>query len=330
MRTALLYFTENGRLLAEKITKIKEMDFVVFDKETKTAKAFVREGFGLDAIVFVGAVGIAVRLIAPHLVSKERDPAVLVIDERGEVVIPILSGHIGGANELAASLAKQLGATPILTTATDLNGVFAVDVWSTKSNCAIGDISHIKEVSAALLRGEEVGLWSDFVITGALPKGVSTNLNAKIGILVSTGQTRQVFETTLHVIPKTITLGVGCKKHTEVQAFESTVLETLQKQDISIKSLEQIASIDLKNEEVCIKKFCEKYHIAFHTFSAAELAGVAGKFTTSEFVKKTTGVDNVCERSAVLGSGGGELILKKKAKDGITLAIAAKQWRGAF
>lgn len=329
MRIGLLYFTQKGGLVAEKLTPLKGIDFVVFDKEVKTAKEFVRECFCLDGIIFIGAVGIAVRLIAPHIKSKELDPAVVVVDELAQYVIPILSGHIGGANELASKAAEQLCAIPIVTTATDLNGVFAVDVWSRKSNCAILDIGTIKYVSAALLRGDEVGFVSDFEVLGELPKGISAGLNAKIGILFSIHPKKQPFSTTLQVIPKIITLGVGCKKNTDPKGFENYMLATLKEQDISIKAIKQVVSIDLKKEEACIKLFCEKYQLAFHTFCARELSEVAGDFTPSEFVKRTTGVDNVCERSAVLGSGG-KLLLKKQSKDGITVAIAGEKWRCEF
>ena len=155
-----------------------DIDFILFEKERESAKEFTRRCFaGCDAIVFIGAAGIAVRMIAPLVKAKDTDPAVLVIDEKGRFVIPILSGHIGGANALAMRLATLLHATPVITTATDVNGVFAVDVWATQNGCAIPDTQHIKAVSAALLVGQSVGVQSYFGICGTLPMGVLADIS---------------------------------------------------------------------------------------------------------------------------------------------------------
>ena len=122
-----------------------------------------------DLIVFVGATGIAVRAVAPYLMGKAYDPAVIVIDEQGKFVIPLLSGHLGGANEIAKTLAEGLQAVPVLTTATDGRQVFAVDTWAKAHSCAVLEPHYIKYVSGALLRGETVGVRSDFPVDGLLP-----------------------------------------------------------------------------------------------------------------------------------------------------------------
>jgi cobalt-precorrin 5A hydrolase len=125
-----------------------------------------------DALVFVGAAGIAVRSIAPHLASKTTDPAVIVIDEAGRFVIPILSGHLGGANALALCLASITCGQAVITTATDVNGVFAFDDWARRMNCAVENADLIKEVSGTLLGGGIVPVCSDFEILGEVPRGV--------------------------------------------------------------------------------------------------------------------------------------------------------------
>ena len=133
-----------------------------------TAKEFGRS----DALIFVGAAGIAVRSIAPHVVSKTTDPAVVVIDEAGRFVIPILSGHLGGANALALCLASITGGQAVVTTATDVNGVFAFDDWARRMNCAVENTDLIREISGTLLRGGIVPVCSDFEISGEVPCGV--------------------------------------------------------------------------------------------------------------------------------------------------------------
>ena len=123
-----------------------------------------------DAIIFIGACGIAVRSIAPFVKSKKVDPAVVVVDEQGKFAISLLSGHIGGANELAQEVAEIVHGQPVVTTATDLNNKFAVDVFAKKNGCFISDMNLAKEVSAALLAGKEVGFASDFPWLGEIPE----------------------------------------------------------------------------------------------------------------------------------------------------------------
>ena len=123
----------------------------------------------MDALLFIGACGIAVRSIAPYLQGKDKDPAVVVLDERGIFAISLLSGHLGGANELTAVLANLTGAIPVITTATDINGRFAVDVFAKKQNLWISDLKAAKAVSAAVLDEEPVGFFSEFPVTGEIP-----------------------------------------------------------------------------------------------------------------------------------------------------------------
>ena len=137
-----------------------------------------------DLIVFVGAAGIAVRAAAPYLAGKAYDPAVVVIDEQGRFVIPLLSGHLGGANELAGRLAEGLGATAVITTATDGRAVFAVDSWAKSHECVVFDPENIKYISGALLRGDTVGLRSAFPVDGLLPAHIDTKTAAESGFVI--------------------------------------------------------------------------------------------------------------------------------------------------
>ena len=138
-----------------------------------------------DLIVFVGAAGIAVRAVAPYLMGKAYDPAVIVIDEAGRFVIPLLSGHLGGANAIAERLADGLGAQAVITTATDGREVFAVDTWARAHGCVVVDPQQIKYVSGALLRGETVGVRSDFPVDGRLPAHISLQADAESGFAIS-------------------------------------------------------------------------------------------------------------------------------------------------
>ena len=295
---------------------------------TVSASEWARDGFmEADALIFVCAAGIAVRAIAPWVKSKTTDPAVLVLDEKGTFVIPLLSGHIGGANELARSLAEWIGATPVITTATDLNDLFAVDVFAAKNHLRISDMKLCKEISAALLRGEQVGFCSDLPVSGPLPKGL-TDGDATLGICVSREQ-KAPYPRTLRLIPQRFALGVGCKRGKNAEALDAFLRRNLQASGVSIEELFCMASIDLKKDEPGLLAFCETHRLPFYTYSADELNAVPGEFSGSAFVKETTGTDCVSERAAVKVSGG-ELIVKKVAEDGMTFALAKREEEISF
>lgn len=330
MKIALAFFTPGGQSLAEKILKVcPEYSFDLFDKKKDKASDWVRaKFFSCDALFFVGASGIAVRLIAPLIQTKDKDPAVLVLDEKGQFIIPILSGHMGGANRIARELAKLLNAQAVITTATDLNEVFAVDEWSLSQACRIEDISKIKYISSALLEGQKVGFHSDFPVRGALPEGLFNEVFPR-GICVSLEAHKKPFEITLNIIPQLISLGAGCRKGTDINNFESFVLKTLKEYKISPKAIKSLGSIDLKKDEDCFISFAEKYQIDFFTYKAEELAKVEGDFYSSAFVESVTGVDNVCERAA-LRAKGGKLIVPRVSYDGMTMALALSDWECSF
>jgi len=350
MKISLTAFTDRGEALAVRITKQlnnggDRAEFVRCgkrplpsasepecpgDKTLRTPKpcAYVRVAewtgkvFGeSDALVFVGAVGIAVRSIAPHIDSKATDPAVVVIDEAGRFVIPILSGHLGGANALALCLASITGGQAVITTATDVNGVFAFDDWARRMNCAVENTDLIREVSGTLLGGGIVLVWSGFEILGEVPNGVELGSFAESSVCVTIrdevcaascedacadcrtdGLSAPIDKNSarkLRIIPRVVCVGIGCRRGTPAEEIEDAVVEVLRDNCISPKALYALASIDLKVEEKGIKELARKYKVPFLTYSAEELRKVPGEFTGSDFVKSVTGVDNVCERAAV-------------------------------
>lgn len=295
-----------------------------------------------DCIIFIGACGIAVRHIAPYIVGKKTDPAVLVTDECGKYVISLLSGHLGGANELAQKAADILEGIAVVTTATDIHNCFAVDVFAKKNDCAIFHMKAAKDVSAAILAGEKVGFYSEFSWEGELPEGLllcdqkgfpvaeKRETPLTLGVAVTIHRHCLPFGETVHVVPPAVVLGMGCRKEKEPEAVCQMAAKCLEKSDIYQAAGACLASIDIKKEEPGFLALSEKWKIPFLTYSGEELRKVPGDFTNSSFVKQITGVDNVCERSAVLASGHGTLIEKKQAADGVTAAVAVKNWRIRF
>ena len=291
-----------------------------------TAKHFLEE----DALIYVGACGIAVRAIAPHVKDKTKDPAVCVMDERGMHVISVLSGHLGGANDLTRRIAKLTGADPVITTATDRNGVFAVDEWAKRQHARIQNPGKIKGVSSVLLAGGTVRIKSDWPIEGELPGGVTLTQEPDYDVLFTT---RTGGKDVLRVIPRILVLGVGCKSGTPQEKLEEAFRAVMAKGSVYEEAFCLVTSIDRKAQEEGLLSFCKAHALPLQVYSAEELRQVRGNFSSSAFVQKITGVDNVCERSAVLGSGG-KLFLKKDAGNGVTMAAAvmpyAPNWRWQY
>ena len=321
MNIYITYFTDKGRELCDSL-----------EWELQNEKLFIRNGESLkdwtkaafenaDAIIFIGAAGIAVRSCAPFLRGKDKDPAVLVCDELEKYVIPILSGHIGGANALALQLARYIGAEPVITTATDLNGVWAVDNWAVKNDFYISRPQDIKYISAALLRGEKVGFASDIPLPqrllDELPENVvlnDTGLDA--GVDLTPFSRPPKFKRTLTLVPRCIDLGVGCKKDTAV--FD--MMKAFSHLRIHRAAVKYVATIDIKKDEQAVHSLCARTGAELKCYTAAELKKAEGEFSKSDFVKSITGVDNVCERAAALASNGGEPIIKKTVYNGTTMA----------
>lgn len=323
MKFAVLAFTEKGLLLAQRIQGLLAADGEI------TAERCPKDGLhdwtarqfdAADALVFVGAAGIAVRAVVPFVENKTRDPAVMVIDECAKFVIPLLSGHIGGANMLAERLAALLGAQAVITTATDCNGLFAIDSWASAQGYAIVNPEYIKQVSARLLSGEAIRIKSAFTtvlapeLAGEIVLADRPPFDAEIGI--KSGK-----RSVLRLVPRVLTLGVGCKKGTSASEIDVAFNRLCADLNLEPHAFSQVCSINIKAKEAGLLAFCREAGLPFVTFSAQELAELPGTFTASDFVQQITGVDNVCERSAVLGSGGA-LLAKKRAFNGVTMAVA--------
>ncbi len=271
-----------------------------------------------EALIFVGAAGIAVRAIAPHVKDKFTDPAVVSVDEAGRFAVPLLSGHVGGANELALKVAALTGGQAAVSTATDVNGLFAVDLWARERNMVITDRVLAKEISAALLEGRAVGFASDFghPRPGGLAEGP-----AELGVWVTYRKETGPFPRTLRLAPRGLILGIGCRKNTPEEAIRAAVEEALT--GYEPQAVAQVATIDLKKNEPGLLAFCAARNLPLSVFSAAELEQATGEFTPSAFVKGVTGVDNVCERAAVCA--GGTVLVPKQAKNGVTVAVAGRK-----
>ena len=285
------------------------------------------------AMIFVSATGIAVRAIAPWIRDKMTDPPVVTVDEGAQFVIPLLSGHVGGANELARHIADWLEAVPVITTATDVNGKFAVDLFASAYHMTIIDRKEAKNISAAVLEGKQIGVFSDLPIK-KLPDGFVMDrwCEENICITVKDPSFPEKKASYLRLVPRAVVLGVGCRRGTDPEFMKEKVFALLKEHGIDPAAVKAIASVDVKQDEPavlglkqvfdgeCLHQPCEQ-----RFYTPEQLIQVPGYFKESAFVKKQIGVGNVCERSAC--AAGGKLLVEKQAGDGITLA-AALEWQG--
>lgn len=333
MKAAIISLTENGRIIAEKIAsglgkkhictryafeKHCDENAISFsDMNLLTAELFHSQ----DALIFICACGIAVRMIAPHIVSKTTDPAVISIDERGKFAVPLLSGHIGGANALAERTAEIIGAVPVITTATDIGGLFSPDSFAKANHLHICEMNIAKEIASLIINGEKIGFFSRYPYKNLPERFFGETKN--IGICISDDTSESSFEITLHLVPKNISVGVGCRKNTPPDAFEEFIFKMLDKNNIPIWRVGTVNTVLIKKDEAAILQLCRKNDLPLRFYSPQELMSVDGEFSHSDFVMKTTGADNICERSAA--ANGGRIIVPKYAENGMTFAAAEEE-----
>lgn len=325
-------FTAVGRELMEKI-------LLQIPGETSTCGPDKLETGGLsdwtgenfkkgNVLVFIGACGIAVRAVAPLIKDKTEDAAVIVIDEEGKFVIPILSGHMGGGVAAAKELSGIIGATAVITTASDVRGEFAVDVFAKNNGLVINDMKKAKSFSAYLLEHNKAFYQVDPEFEDVLEviacrdslkrvKNLDEQRDCEGSFTISpkTGGKEK-----LQLIPKCIVLGVGCRKGKEGRELIEFADRILDELSLDKRSVLSVTSIDLKSKEAGITELAEYYGAEFKTFSKELLMEQEGEFSASQFVSKVTGADNVCERS-VMAFGCRRLIMKKRAENGMTLAV---------
>ena len=279
-----------------------------------------------EALVFVSASGIAVRAIAPFVKDKFSDPAVVSVDEAGRFAVPLLSGHVGGANDLARRIAAITGGQTAVSTATDVNGLFAVDQWAREQGLVIVERSSAKQVSAALLEGQPVGLVSAYPIAGTMPRGLVTVENEGekrpgTGIVISLTATEQPFDATLHLVPRVITLGVGCRRGAPREQLEAGLSEFLEQNAIPAQAVCGLATIDLKKEEPGLLAMAAQRGWIVTCCAAGGVAETARAGAASAVGREIAAGDNVCRRAAQ--RAGGTVFVPKTVCHGATFAAAA-------
>ncbi|MDZ7579507.1 MAG: cobalt-precorrin 5A hydrolase [Deltaproteobacteria bacterium] len=288
--------------------------------------------------VFIMATGIVVRMIAPHLRQKTRDPAVVAMDDCGRFAISLVSGHIGGANALARAVANILGAVPVITTATDVNQVPAIDEIAKKNHLFIENPAAIKAVNMAILKNETFLLYDPYRFAGAeldhyavtVSSPASPADDSEISKRLSDGGAGVFIDdavvylpaTVLVLRPASLAVGIGCNRHTSAKEIKDLLDRVLKENRLSPASLNCIASVDLKADEAGLVELARDLELAFLLYSREELGEVNDIPNPSARVQKCIGVKSVCEAAALLASRKGKLIVPKQTSRNVTVAVA--------
>jgi cobalt-precorrin 5A hydrolase/precorrin-3B C17-methyltransferase len=289
-----------------------------------------------DSLVLVMAAGIAVRSIATELEDKRQDPAVVVVDEAGKFAVSLLSGHLGGANEMAGTVASVIGAQPVLTTASEVSGTIAIDLLGREFGWELENEANVTRVSAALVNGDGVGVYQDAgerTWQETLPENI--HIFNSLDDLVSSGSAALVITDKLvgrehraplsrAVIyrPRSLVVGIGCNRGTGAAQIDEAVGQVFREQGLSLKSVRNIATITLKQDEEGLLEFARNHNLPVAYFEKGALRLKTGPSEPSEIVLKRVGTPGVCEPAALLSSGSTGLVVPKMKLGGVTVAVA--------
>jgi cobalt-precorrin 5A hydrolase len=292
----------------------------------------------VEQLICIMATGIVVRILGTELRGKDKDPAVVVMDEAGQFAISLFSGHLGGANDLARRLAEVAGATAVITTATDVNHLPAWDQAARDAGLLVEPVAHLKTLNRLLLEGGKIALVDRrkriAQVFSAVP-GVT--LYANFSAATHSNADGRVFVThrflphlqdhpgMLALRPRDLVIGIGCNRGTSADEIEQAVRSKFKRAFLAFNSLGCVASIDAKQDEIGLLEFAQRHSLPLEFHSAAQLNKVEMQSPISSHAQKAVGAKGVCEPAALLSSGLGTLLIRKQKIGNLTLAVAERQ-----
>ncbi|WP_291256851.1 cobalt-precorrin 5A hydrolase [Fusobacterium sp.] len=320
MRLAIWSVTRGAGNLAKKIGVKLEADIYTL-KKFQLENTIQIENFtdeltkkfnNYDGHIFIMATGIVIRKISCLIKSKDIDPAVLVIDEGGNFVISLLSGHIGGANELTYKVANTFSLLPIITTSSDVTGKIAIDTLSQKLNCEMESLTKAKDLTSLIVDNKKVEI--------LLPNNVKIGENTNSSGVVIASNKKNI--DIMRIYPKNLIVGVGCRRGTPKEEIFKALDEVMKKHNLAYESIKKVATVDIKADELGLLSLVEELQKELAIISREEIKEVEQRFKGSEFVKKQIGVSCVSEPCALLASNGnGDFLEQKYIYNGITISI---------
>jgi cobalt-precorrin 5A hydrolase len=350
MKLAIIAVTHKGALVAKRLQQAfaasRETDVYLKMGRTSGCAGITYQALGqlvkeifprYDGLVFIMATGIVVRVLAPCILDKRTDPAVVVLDDEAKHAISLLSGHIGGANELTLKIAAAVTARPVITTATDVAGRPAADLLAVKLQLAIESFPVLKRINAAIANGDEVG----FYIDGSLPNrkhyieaaavlGVTLveadevhNLPGEHSVLIS-DKVAVPADDYLWLRPPTLAIGIGCRRDTGREELLFAVESACRRIGRSSKSVAVIGSTIVKKDEPGLLEMVQSLSVPAKFYDNEELNRCIeeNRLVVSDFVYQQIGVGNVCEAAAMLAGQTKSLLLPKNKYPKVTIAIA--------
>ncbi|CCJ33942.1 MULTISPECIES: cobalt-precorrin 5A hydrolase [Caloramator] len=311
---ACIYFTKEGEKVVKKIKDVYEK-VDVFSKEN--FKENIEKIVKYERIIFISAVGIAVRILAPYIRSKWQDPAVLVIDDMGRYVISLLSGHFGGANEFCIEVAEKIGAMPIVTTASDGRGFKSLDLIAKDNDFYIEDKERLKRITSLMIEGRTISICSSINIKIDYPN-ITDEGEAFIYITYKDEFPRK--EPYCILRPKVLHVGIGCKRGTSFEKIDSAIQRVFKENNLSMFSIKSIGTLDIKKDEEGLLRFAKEKKLPVIFFSREEIKKVEENFPKSPWVYRNFGIYSVAEPCAYLLSP--NIIVNRKIIDGVTVAVS--------
>jgi len=349
MRLALIAITRNGALLGRKLREGLSGAELYVSRRYASQAGPLRELFDpaelksliaslwhdVDGLICIMASGIVVRLIAPQLTSKESDPAVVVMDEAARFAISLLSGHLGGANDLAERCAFISGARAVITTATDVNDLPSFDLLAKDHGWAIDDITRVKTLNSLLLDDEEIAVVDPSGLTrswfhgrgrlcfyDSFAKAIESRARGVLFVSNRHIPPQTQPDNLLILRPRNLVLGIGCNRGTPLEEIDEFVATQLRRILLSPKSVGRIATAEAKRDEAGLVAYARQLDAELTFYESADLNRVTVPTRPSPHALAAIGANGVAEPAALLASGGGRLLLKKVKSSNVTLAVA--------
>ena len=364
-KTAIIALTRNGARMARTLAGSLDRDHTLFidrrfRKDDDSGEAFdlplrpvVKRAFAeYSSLVLFLSAGASIRLLAPLLESKQVDPAVVCVDDAGSFCVSLISGHVGGADQLAQEVAVCLGARAVVTSASHASGTLAVDLLGREFGWRLkADSTTITRASAAVINGQPIGIWQGAGEFGWWPDGTPLPENIAVyatledlaasacatALIISdtTGDLETLLADKITVVyrPRSLVIGMGCRRGVPVEELESLLAEALRENGLSAECLTEIATAEIKRGEPGLEQLAERHGVPLSFLQADELNGVfetnPGAITSkSERAHGLVGVWGVAEPAALLTAGASELLVTREKTTRATIAIARKDFTG--
>lgn len=321
-KTALFYITSKGKHLCEKLLPLFSNPHICHFNQQTVIDMWQQ----CDSLVFVMATGIVVRTLSPLIQDKKTDPAVVVLDEKGQFVISLLGGHLAGANTLSEKIAAFLNAQPVITTASDVNDKTALDLWAEANELYVEGFEQLKRLSRKLIETGALNIYLDAQLKHELPDDlVATQAPSRADILVTNKQKIESQPNAVYMRPKNLIIGIGCNSGTTMEEI-SKVLETVfSGYNLSLHSICGVATIDKKTQEPGIQKFIAQFNLPLYSCSAQELNAISAQYPwieRSEAAYKAVGAYAVAEPAAISAACTDHILVQKQKIGNVTLAVS--------